>query len=267
MVRAVQPDAPPCRPVPSPGRAVAGSLTDCLTPPGVAGRPRSRLACRDVDGLRNYPEEPEQRWYSERYRGDTDERYDGYRVPDPRYEEQQQQGWAFTTSEPPLREERHDERERYLTQQVSPGLSDTASSGLSAPTAPGFATPLPPMAPAAPASGPGPTGSGGAEPGGNVYRTRRAGVAVLLVVAAIVAELRLARLLLVAEFGVKATPGGVLAGLFSLAGVPLVARGLHGLATGAASAGNSPARQWLRVPLAYLPVGLVLLLAAALAIR
>jgi hypothetical protein len=100
-----------------------------------------------------------------------------------------------------------------------------------------------------------------------VYRPRRIGIAAIIAIVTAVAEILLLRVLLVAEFGSKGTPGGVLAGLFALAGVPLVAMGLHGLATGAASAGPSAGRLWLKVPLAYLPIGLVLVIAAGLAVR
>jgi hypothetical protein len=42
--------------------------------------------------------------------------------------------------------------------------------------------------------------------------------------------------------------------------------GLYGLATGAATAaGPQSGRAWLRTPLAYLPVGLILIIAAGLA--
>jgi hypothetical protein len=41
--------------------------------------------------------------------------------------------------------------------------------------------------------------------------------------------------------------------------------GLYGLMTGTATAGPSPERAWLRTPLAFLPIGLALLIAAGLA--
>jgi hypothetical protein len=59
---------------------------------------------------------------------------------------------------------------------------------------------------------------------------------------------------------------GTFAALFALAGTPMTLIGLYGLATGAATAsGPNTGRAWLRTPLAYLPVGLVLILAAGLA--
>lgn len=100
-----------------------------------------------------------------------------------------------------------------------------------------------------------------------VYRPRRAGVAGLLALAGVVSELLLIRVLLSGEFA--STVGGhdVLGGLFAMAGIPMVILGLYGLATGAASAsGPNIGRAWLRTPLAYLPIGLVLLVAAGLAV-
>jgi hypothetical protein len=218
-----------------------------------------------VDGLRNYPEEPEQRWYSDRYRTEGDDRYDGYRVPDPRYEEPR--GWGLEQTSPPsssrIGSDPVSEPDRYHTQALNPPPPPPAPPSMVPPMsvpptsgAPGSPAPVQAVPPQAAA----------AEPGGAVYRARRAGVAALLAAAAVVAELLLVRVLLVAEFSSKGTPGGVLAGLFGLAGVPLVTMGLHGLITGAASAGSAPGRLWLRLPLAYLPVGLLLLLAAALAV-
>ena len=82
---------------------------------------------------------------------------------------------------------------------------------------------------------------------------------------AVVAELFLLRVLLAGEFGHLVAPGAVLAGLFAMSGIPLVAMGLYGLMTGVAAAGPSPERAWLRTPLAFLPIGLALLIAAGLA--
>jgi hypothetical protein len=58
----------------------------------------------------------------------------------------------------------------------------------------------------------------------------------------------------------------VLGGLFAMTGTPIVAMGFYGLMTGAAAAGPTPGRAWLRTPLAYLPIGLALLVAAGLAV-
>lgn len=101
-------------------------------------------------------------------------------------------------------------------------------------------------------------------PEGAVYRTRRAGIAALLVIIAIIAEILFVRILLAGEFGDSFQAHEVLTGIFGMTGAPLTTMGLYGLMTGAA-AGPTPGRSWLRTPLAYLPVGLLLLIASALA--
>jgi hypothetical protein len=147
------------------------------------------------------------------------------------------------------------------------------------PPMPGPPLQPPPLQPPALSGPPGPIGGGMPGPigqsgptmtveqvGGAIYRTRHTGVAILLVVVAIVAELLTARMLFVGEFGHPFQPAAVLAGIFTMSGVPLTTIGLYGLVTGAAAAaGPAPGRAWLRTPLAFLPVGLVLILAGALA--
>jgi hypothetical protein len=143
--------------------------------------------------------------------------------------------------------------------------------------------PLPPAGPPGPMGGPMPGPVGGPMPGpgspqqaptmtvepvgGAIYRTRHTGAAILLVVVAIVAELLTARMLLVGEFGHPFQPAAVLAGIFTMVGVPLTTMGLYGLITGAVTAGGpAPGRAWLRTPLAFLPIGLILIVAGALAV-
>jgi hypothetical protein len=99
------------------------------------------------------------------------------------------------------------------------------------------------------------------------YRARRSGIAALLGAVAVVVEVLV--LIKVLADSITAHPtntGGVLAGVFAMCGVPMIALGLYGLATGAAIAGGpNVGRAWLRTPLAYLPVGLILIIAAGLA--
>jgi hypothetical protein len=116
--------------------------------------------------------------------------------------------------------------------------------------------------------GGGVTAGAGDPAAGAVYTPKKAGVGLILFIVAGVCELLLVRVLLTGEFGSKVAPGAVLSGLFAMTGVPLAALGLYALMTGAAAAaGPNPGRAWLRTPLAYLPVGLVLIVAAALAAR
>jgi hypothetical protein len=99
------------------------------------------------------------------------------------------------------------------------------------------------------------------------YRARRPGIAALMALAAVFAEVMvLFKVLFESAFAHPTNVGGVLAGLCALAAVPMITVGVYGLATGAATAyGPQIGRAWLRLPLAYLPAGLVLMLAAGLA--
>jgi hypothetical protein len=99
-----------------------------------------------------------------------------------------------------------------------------------------------------------------------VYLSRRPGLAVILVLVSLLAEVLLAKVLLGGEFASGGDGADVLSAVLGMAGVPLVSVGLYGLATGAATAGGpNSGRAWLRTPLAYLPVGLILIFAAAIA--
>jgi hypothetical protein len=99
------------------------------------------------------------------------------------------------------------------------------------------------------------------------YRARRSGIAGLLGAVAVVVEvLVLIKVLIDSVTAHPTNAGGVLAGVFAMCGVPMIALGLYGLATGAAIAsGPNVGRAWLRTPLAYLPIGLILIIAAGLA--
>jgi hypothetical protein len=83
---------------------------------------------------------------------------------------------------------------------------------------------------------------------------------------AVVAELLLVPVLVAGEFAHPVIAGAVLGALFAMVGIPLTAVGLYALVTGpSAASGPNAVGAWLRTPLAYLPVGLVLLVAAGLA--
>lgn len=107
-----------------------------------------------------------------------------------------------------------------------------------------------------------------APPTEGVYRTKRPAAGIVFAALAVVFEIPALRLLADAAFGGPVVASGVVAGTFLVAGLPLVALGLYALVTGAnrlPSDGGGGAQAWLRPPTAYLPVGLVLLVAAALA--
>jgi hypothetical protein len=239
-----------------------------------------------VDGIRGgYPDEQEGRWlpgdrgYGERY---EEERY---RVPDPRYPDPDRGGAVGRRSGvelPPL--QYPPEPTPYVPEPYAsevPPSRESAFSAQSLGTVP-QEHPAPPPPPAPPPTMADPESTGGfhteaidraalrrppgvSAPRPTVYRARRAGIMGALAAVAVVAELFLVRVLLAGEFGHVVAPGAVLGGLFAMTGIPLVAMGLYGLMTGAAAAGPTPAPAWLRTPLAYLPIGLVLLVAAGLA--
>jgi hypothetical protein len=257
----------------------------------LAGRVLRRLACLIVDGNRGYSGEQDNRWfpgesgYGQRY--DEGQRYEeGSRYDDgvPRYDDDRYR----------VPERRHAGADQSAADPLDTRTSIGPRSGVElppyssdAPFVPEPAFPaeppptIPPSFPPDPADplgehhtqsidraalrrpgGPAPAG----KPGPTVYRSRRVGAAGILGAAAVVVELLLVRVLLTGEFASTVVPGAVLGGLFAMTGVPLVAMGLYGLMTGAATAaGATPARAWLRTPLAYLPVGLALLVAAGLA--
>jgi hypothetical protein len=99
-----------------------------------------------------------------------------------------------------------------------------------------------------------------------VYRTRRPVLALLYVVGVAVFEWPAVRLFVRGGLGDNLSSSAAVAGIFLIIGLPLLARGLFALQAGAGRLPNQPARHgWLQPPVAYLTVGLALLLAAGLA--
>ena len=102
----------------------------------------------------------------------------------------------------------------------------------------------------------------------NIYRARRPAVAIMLIIPAVAVGLLLIRALAISAFGENFLIGGVIASSCALAALPLLVAGLYGLVTGAAhGAEQFGFKVWARPPLAYLLVGVALVLAAGLAIR
>jgi hypothetical protein len=97
----------------------------------------------------------------------------------------------------------------------------------------------------------------------SVYRTRRPASAVAIAVVAVLLMIPVILLLVQVTFVDDPAVRGIVPAVLLALGLPLTGFGLYRLAAGGAPAGRDT---WLRPPIAYLPVGLLLLLAAGLAV-
>ncbi len=212
----------------------------------------------------SYPEEPEQRWYSG---GDQYPERGQYQDPD----------WDYRAPEP----RGTGAADRYAPPPRFAGGPTGPRSGEPLPPLPDLPPPREPMgardqgpAPDDPRfrgepDRPGSRRQGGPAPAGDgIYRARRPAVAILVGVAAVALAVPALRNLLRSAFGPLMSVSGTVASSLILIALPLGAIGLYGLATGAARVPYTPPVQsWLRPPLAYLVICLVLCLAAGLAAR
>jgi hypothetical protein len=96
-----------------------------------------------------------------------------------------------------------------------------------------------------------------------LYRSRKPVFIGLYAVLAAIAEI-----LMLQPFFKGIGESDVLGPLLAMLAFPLVAIGMYGLSTGAATAVQFQGpRVWLRLPLAYLPIGIGLLIAAGTAVK
>jgi hypothetical protein len=126
----------------------------------------------------------------------------------------------------------------------SPGAPDPSPGAMGAPTAAVHTIP-PPRQPA------------------SVYQSRKPVVLVALIVLTVLFEIPALRLLASATVADSVPAGGVVAGTFMVLGLPVFAYGLYGMLGGGPVATNVAG--WLRQPLIYVPLGVLLFLFAALA--
>jgi hypothetical protein len=155
---------------------------------------------------------------------------------------------------------------------LGPGAPGMGAPGMGAPGmgAPGMGAPgmgAPGMG-APPVAGPPPAvpGPASAPPREGVYRTRRPALAMLYLIGVALCEWPAIRLFADGALGDHVSSSTAVSGMFLIIGLPLFGRGLFAVQAGAGRIPDQRAGHgWLQPPVAYLTVGLVLLLAAGLA--
>jgi len=101
------------------------------------------------------------------------------------------------------------------------------------------------------------------QPGSSsVYHSRKPAIAIVLAVLTVLFEIPALRLLGSATVEDAVPVAGIVSGTFLVLGLPVFAYGVYGLLN---SAGATNMSGWLRSPLVYLPLGVLLFLLAALA--
>ncbi len=96
----------------------------------------------------------------------------------------------------------------------------------------------------------------------SMYRTRRPVAAILVGIITVVLMIPAIMLLVEVSFNGDPVAGGIVPAVLLTLGLPLSGAGLYARAAG----GPTGREAWLRTPFVYLPVGLVVLLAAGLAV-
>jgi hypothetical protein len=241
-----------------------------------------------VEAHRRYADEPEPHWYSGQgqystsgqspYDSGVHERPSGaFRLPEQRENEREsERGSAYSTGSH-ARPAAEESVRVPVRGPEYPTIRPTGATSLAdAPpattygggTAPTSATPAPSPGTVAayndPTSVVPPISRFAPEPKASesVYRTRRPVSAVVVAVVTILLLVPAVLLLVRATFVDDPAARGIVPAVLLTLGLPLTGLGLYALAGG----GPVGREAWLRPPIAYLPVGLVLLLAAGLAV-
>lgn len=273
--------------------------------PVAGGYRGSALPCGNVDGHRSYAEEPESRWYAEDRRYGDPEWDPRLEVPnDPLTGDLPQEepttrfraepidvGSLRRGASPLSAPTPHPIVPEQATGPIPPSGVPQPPGGPLGPSGQGPGMPPGPVG-AVPSASPlgrplGPTGAGAPPHGvtgpsrsqgqrsgatdesgrGALYHTRRAGLAFALAAAALVLEIPVLRAFGASAFGHVASVPGIISSLLMMMALPMFALGLYAALGGAASGPAQGARAWVRTPLAYLPIALVLFVAAAIAAR
>jgi hypothetical protein len=206
---------------------------------------RGRLSYRFVDGHRRYADEPQPSWYGGQgqYPNPAPNSYDSGVHERP--------SGAFRL--PEQRESEYAAPSPYVTPDP---MTSTGSHSQEQVRIPVRGPEYPTVRPTAAAAPPDP------RPAEAVYRTRRPVSAVLVALGIAALMVPVIMLLVAATFDDDPLAGGVVPAVLLTLGLPLTGLGLYALAGG----GPVGREAWLRPPVAYLPVGLVLLMAAGLAV-
>jgi hypothetical protein len=238
-----------------------------------------------VEGHRRYAEEPEPSWYTGQRSPDANaydsgihERPSGaFRLPDQRPAADPYAAPPSYTSPDPVTSGSHAlssadsgsiripvRGPEYPTVRPTgaTSLADAPAVSTVTTTTTYGATPESPPAPAAYNQPTSMVPMASAPPEG-VYSARRPVSAVVFAVISVVLLIPALLLLVRATFIDDATARGVVPAVLLTLGLPLTGLGLFSLAGGGRATGRDA---WLRPPLAYLPIGLVLRLAAGLAV-
>jgi hypothetical protein len=96
----------------------------------------------------------------------------------------------------------------------------------------------------------------------SIYRTRRPVAAVIVAILTVLLMVPVVLLLIQVTFVDDPAVRGIVPAVLLTFGLPLAGAGLYALTAG----GSTGRDAWLRAPIVYLPIGLVLLLAAGLAV-
>lgn len=237
-----------------------------------------------MEGHRRYPDEPEPNWYSGQPPAETPNPYDTgarerpggvFRLPEQRSADGYGPPDPMTTtgshSFPPPEDLRIPVRGPEYPAARPSGATWLADTPAPAATAsyggPAAAVPSPGLVSNGPQAAAEPTAAvppvaNFAPPPETVYPSRRPASAIMIVIVAVLLMIPTVLLLVRVTFADDPTVRGIVPAVLLTLGLPLTAIGLHALA----ASGRSGREAWLRPPLAYLPVGLFLLLAAGLAV-